>query len=204
MRLNLHFFIYLFQCFLIFFTSTSFSQESPKYKPNIVGTNAIPFSLTTFNTGEKIDLDKIGEDTIVIIEFWASWCPPCIEAFPHINDLFYELRNEKLKYISVTYETNEDKLKTFFNTHRLNTIIAIDSNFVMYKNYNAWAIPQTMIINKERKIVVNVHPTKLTKEIITDVLQGNTLNVAENGVMPYYEPVGAEEFFKSFEKEVKK
>ncbi len=185
---------------LILFSDISFSQDKQN-KLNIVGTAAKDFSITTFQTGERIDLDKIGKDTIIILEFWASWCPPCIEAFPHINDINFELRGEKIKYISVTYEINEDKLKSFFAKHELNTIVAIDSDFTMYKDYDAWAIPQTMIIDKDRRIVVNIHPTKLTKEIVMDVLQGNPVNIPDNGVMPYYEPVGAEEYFRSLEKD---
>src|SRR6516165_2428313 len=40
----------------------------------------------------------------VVLEFWATWCPPCVEQIPHLNKLAEQFRDSKVLFLSVTYE----------------------------------------------------------------------------------------------------
>lgn len=77
---------------------------------------AILIHLTSFLFGQKVTLLKIdqlekrlagGKDTTYIINFWATWCKPCIEELPEFEKLNNEYKNEKLKVllISVDYKS---------------------------------------------------------------------------------------------------
>ena len=62
---------------------------------------------------------------IVILEFWATWCEPCIEAVPHIEKMQKEFKNDLL-VIAITDE-KRDVIEKYLKTHPTNLIIGIDS-----------------------------------------------------------------------------
>jgi len=49
---------------------------------------------------------------VVIVEFWATWCSPCISAIPHLNGLAKEFRNQNVVFLAIT-DDDADRLKPF-------------------------------------------------------------------------------------------
>jgi len=131
---------------------------------------------------------------VVVLEFWATWCPPCIKNIPHINELVGELRNDPVTFISITYET-EWMVKKFVGKHPLQTYIGLDNDFAMFKSYRAWGIPVTVIVNRSGRIAAVIHPDNLSDSVIREVLKGNTPRVKP--AQPWSDPEGAEKYFRS-------
>jgi thiol-disulfide isomerase/thioredoxin len=184
-------------------TSISFINIYAQNGPIKIGQKAPSFKLKILNKDRFIKLDSISENRIVVIEFWATWCGPCIQAFPHIDSLKQKFSNAGVDFLSITYETNENKLNKFLAIHPLNTLVCIDQDLKMFKDYQAWAIPQTLIIDKKRNLVVSLYPTKVTEQIIRDVLDNKPLDIPGNGHQTYFDPKGAEAYFRKVEKESK-
>ncbi len=140
------------------------------------------------------------KNQVVIIDFWATWCPPCIKSFPHLNALSKEFSDKPVTFLSITYEP-PNMVQPFLKKYRLDTIIGIDNDFTMFKSYGAWGIPMVVIVNQKGRIASVIHPNYLTSELIDEVLAGKIPQVEQAKAWP--DPEGAEEYFRSLVKSEK-
>ena len=103
---------------------------------------------------------NIKDDNIYVINFWATWCAPCIKELPYfeqINEL-YEPKNVKVILVSLDFPKHyEKKLIPFIEKHDLKSkVLALndpDSNTWIPKVSESWsgALPATLIYNKEKR-----------------------------------------------------
>ena len=97
-------------------------------------------------------------DTTYVINFWATWCAPCIAELPYFEDLNKMYKNEKVKVVLVSLDSSkkiDDKLRPFIKKEKLMSHVValtdIDYNTWIDKVSPDWdgAIPATMIYNEE-------------------------------------------------------
>ncbi len=88
-------------------------------------------------------------------------------------------------------------VKEFLKDHPMKSEVALDDDFKMFRSYNAWAIPNVVMINSKGKIAGRIHPSRLTEEIIERLLNGGIPEV-EQTPEDAFDPSGAEEYFRSF------
>jgi thiol-disulfide isomerase/thioredoxin len=115
---------------------------------------------------EAEELKKLFEqenDSTYVINFWATWCKPCVKELPYLEKLNEELKDKKVRVILVSLDFDTDvetKLKSFVEERQLQSEVIAFIN----GNYNSWigeiedawdgAIPATIIYNaKERKFI---------------------------------------------------
>jgi thiol-disulfide isomerase/thioredoxin len=148
--------------------------------------------LRLFGTSEDIAWEDFSNE-VVILDFWATWCSPCIEAIPELNALVREFAGKPVKFLSITYEP-EHMVAPFLKKHPIESTVCIDHDFATFRSYQAWAIPMIVIINQGKIVSVN-HPNHLTSEVITDVLNGGIPDVKQT--ISRGDPAGAEKYFRS-------
>ncbi len=188
---------YIYLLFVLFITNYSAQPKS-----EIIGKIPGKLDITLFETGEEPDwTDYKGK--VVLLDFWASWCTPCIQAIPHVNGLADKFRDEDVVFISLTYEPKE-LVEKFLLKYPMKTIVALDSDFQTFRNLNGWAIPNIFMVDKEGKIAGRIHPDYLTESVINDLLSGKIPDV-EQTKEDLYDPEGAEEYFRKLnEKQIEK
>lgn len=133
---------------------------------------------------------------VYLVDFWVTWCGPCIESIPHLNLLVEKFKDKNVKFISITYEP-ESLAKEFLKDHPMKSDVGLDDDFKMFRSYNAWAIPNVVMINSKGKIAGRIHPSRLTEEVIEVLLNGGVPDV-EQTPEDAFDPKGAEEYFRSF------
>jgi uncharacterized protein (TIGR03435 family) len=108
---------------------------------------------------------------VVVLEFWATWCSPCIEAITHLNQLASEFRDQGVLFLAVT-DDDADRLKPFLAKRPMNAIIGIDLG---RKNWQAFAvpsIPHTVLIGKDGSMIGATLPENITAEVLREILAG--------------------------------
>jgi thiol-disulfide isomerase/thioredoxin len=118
----------------------------------------IKLDIRNFNDLEPL-LNK-QDNKVHVVNFWATWCAPCIKEIPHFEKLNanYKDRNVEVLLVSLDFPFNyEKKLKPFIKEHKLQSKVVVlddpDMNSWMPKVSEEWtgAIPITIIYNKEKR-----------------------------------------------------
>lgn len=131
------------------------NQKSNEGKPqqNAKGMPLVPNFTLTNEKGESVSLSDYS-DKVVILNFWASWCPPCKAEMPEFNEMNAELKGSKdvvLLTINMTdgqRETKEKALKYLKdNNYNLNVLFDVDG--IAAGIFGIESIPTTAIIDKE-------------------------------------------------------
>lgn len=105
----------------------------------------------------------------LLIEFWATWCPPCRDSIPHLNKLHETTKDKGLIIIGIS---DEDKriIKDFIETTPMNYVVASDEKARLKSSLGVKAIPRAFLINKEGKIVWEGHPMSIKESHLAQIL----------------------------------
>src|ERR1044071_2867661 len=133
---------------------------------------------------------------VVVLEFWATWCGPCVAAIPHLNELADKFKDQPVQFIAVTDE-DEKVIVPFLKRKPIHAWIGLDTDKSMLKAYGISGIPHTVIVDKKGKIAAITHPTSVTEETLKQALAGRKLSLAQptgtrrsGGVRPGEVPYG--------------
>ena len=121
------------------------------------------FTLTDVN-GKTITLESLKGKT-VILNFWATWCPYCIEEMPDLQNLEKKYGKKGLAILTVNVEDTETA-KAFLEENGFTFRTAIDTDFNVSEMYEVEVLPTTFIINKEGTIVNKLEGAHTEKEFL--------------------------------------
>ncbi len=108
---------------------------------------------------------------VVVLEFWGTWCPPCVAAIPHLNDLAEELEGEDVAFLSVTFE-DEAKIRPFLKERAMRSWVGLDPDRSMPEAYGVTGWPRTFLVDDKGRIAAITHPMNLSARPIRDMLEG--------------------------------
>jgi len=115
----------------------------------LIGKPAPEISLATLEgNAVKFNLsDHKGK--VVILDFWASWCGPCLQVMPQIDKVAHEFADQGVELFAVNLEESPEKIKAALERLKLSTTVLVDRDGRVAERYGANAIPQTVIINRD-------------------------------------------------------
>ena len=122
--------------------------------------SAVSQEFKTYNFEEFKPLLNKQDDKVYVINFWATWCKPCVEEIPAFNQLFENYKNKNVEIIMVSLDFGasvDQRIKLFKERHQMKARIVIlddpDSNSWINKVSSTWsgAIPATLIYNKTKR-----------------------------------------------------
>ncbi|MEK0447968.1 MAG: Cytochrome c biosis protein CycY [Verrucomicrobiota bacterium] len=105
-----------------------------------------------------------------IVEFWATWCPPCRKSIPHLNEINKKFKDKGLVIIGVSNE-KEDVVTKFRATTPMEYTVALDEKRELGKTFGITGIPHAFIVGKDGKIAWQGHPMQLTDADIEKALK---------------------------------
>lgn len=109
---------------------------------------------TWYNTDVTPSLTDL-RGKIVVLEFWATWCRPCVSAVHHLNDINMEWSEKGVVIIGVSYEDEED-VEQFMRTEPMNYIVGAGSSNI--NDFRIRAFPHAVLIDPEGAVVWEGHP----------------------------------------------
>jgi thiol-disulfide isomerase/thioredoxin len=105
----------------------------------------------------------------VLLEFWATWCPPCRESIPRLNELHAKYKDRGLVIIGVT-EESAGVIRKFQRATPMDYAVATDSGGKLNRKMGVDGIPHAFLADASGKVVWAGHPTSLREEQIEEVL----------------------------------
>jgi cytochrome c biogenesis protein CcmG, thiol:disulfide interchange protein DsbE len=106
---------------------------------------------------------------LTLIEFWATWCGPCIEGIPKINRLQADYGSRGLGIIAISEEERE-VVESFVKRRKMNFPTAIDNGGALHQALRVESIPFAVLIDENRKIIWRGNPSSIDKSLIESKL----------------------------------
>ncbi|MEO9571359.1 MAG: TlpA disulfide reductase family protein [Polaribacter sp.] len=135
--------------------ATVFKLEVEEIKRSFVGGTPKDFSIPSLDGGEISLYQYRGK--VLLIDFWATWCGPCVKAMPHIGEVYNKFHPKGLEVLGISYDRDETKWRNFL---KKNDYVVWDqaSSLLEWKCPSAKIfvinmIPATILIDKNGKIV---------------------------------------------------
>ncbi|REK08929.1 MAG: DUF2092 domain-containing protein [Planctomycetota bacterium] len=119
----------------------------------LLGKPAPPIELELLDGG-TLDLASFKGKNIVILDFWATWCGPCLQAMPIIDAVAEKYADKGVKLFAVNLQEGPDEIKPFLEDAELEVPVALDTEGTVAQAYLAEAIPQTVIVGKDGTVQV--------------------------------------------------
>ena len=160
------------QLFVLAVLLTSLQLEAKEKAPN--------FRLRDINN-KQLELDSFIGKGPIVIDFWATWCKPCIKYLPKLQKFYSKYKKQGLMIISINEDgpRNYSKIKPFVNSAGLKFPVLLDENSNVMRRYRVLGLPTTILISPEGTIF-KVHTgykpgdeKQLEKEILSLLNKSN-------------------------------
>jgi len=126
-------------------------DRSPGTDSPLVGQPAPDFKLDLLD-GKPFQLAQ-QRGKILVLDFWATWCGPCLQAMPDVERTVAEFADQGVELYAVNLEETESQIKQTMERHKLHLNVLLDRDGVVAQRYAATAIPQTVVIDQQGKVV---------------------------------------------------
>ncbi|MCW8914818.1 MAG: TlpA family protein disulfide reductase [Magnetovibrio sp.] len=137
-------------CVLIAVCSVSSVQAEGlrKYKKPPKASN---FQLTSLD-GKHVKLSSL-KGKVVVVNFWATWCPPCRAEIPSMIRAWKKLKGRGVVMLGVHVGGKKKEIRSFARKYRINFPVLIDAKQKVFRSWSGKALPMTYIVNKKGRIV---------------------------------------------------
>ncbi len=135
------------------------------------GSELIEFSLPDLE-GKQHRISE-WQDKIRIINFWATWCPPCLKEIPEFIKIQNEFADKGIQFIGIALD-DKKSVKEYLSAHPVNYPILLDdgqATFLSRQLGNVFnAVPFTLIVNRQKQIIYQ-QPGEINREKILAIIK---------------------------------
>ena len=134
-----------------------FAADAPTTTPaeatrTEIGQEAPDFSITTV-AGETFTLSE-HRGHVVLLNFWATWCPPCIEEMPHLqSEVVERFADAPFTFLAIAREEDDAKITKFAEKRNLDLPMAGDVDRSVYALYAEHTIPRNVVVGSDGTIL---------------------------------------------------
>jgi cytochrome c biogenesis protein CcmG, thiol:disulfide interchange protein DsbE len=114
-------------------------------RPPRIGSNAPDFTVQDSQT--KVTLSQL-HGQVVVLNFWATWCPPCVEEMPSLVEMQRRMKAKGVTVLAVSMDVDENAYKQFLKTHGVNLLTVRDPDQKSNALYGTFKFPETYIIDR--------------------------------------------------------
>ena len=137
---------------LFAFAAVGVTRAAEKDTKSLIGKPAPDFSLQRTD-GKDMKLSE-EKGNVVLIDFWATWCPPCRASLPHLQKIHEDqkLADKGLHIFAVNEGEEKDKAKSYLDQNNLTFPCVLDKSSAVGNKYLVHGIPTTVIIGRDGKV----------------------------------------------------
>jgi peroxiredoxin len=114
-------------------------------RPPRIGTSAPEFTVQDSDRSIKLS-DYRGQ--IVILNFWATWCPPCVEEMPSLVEMQRRMKAKGITVLAVSVDADQRAYNQFLKDHNVNLLTVRDVDQKSNSLYGTFKFPETYIIDR--------------------------------------------------------
>lgn len=118
---------------------------------------------------EPLSLSEL-RGNVVVLDFWATWCKPCVETLPHMNKMVDAFQGRPVRFISITDEPAA-VVETFMRTHPMRAWIGLDPWGKAFEAFGVRGRPEVFIIDPYGRIYMRINPSFLYKSDIAKAMK---------------------------------
>lgn len=89
---------------------------------------------------------------VVLLNFWASWCEPCLQEMPSLEDLERRMQGKPFTVLAVNFAESEERVAAFLNNYDIRLRVLFDKDMAASKRWNARILPATFLIGADGQI----------------------------------------------------
>jgi thiol-disulfide isomerase/thioredoxin len=101
--------------------------------------------------GKRFDLAE-QKGHVVVIDFWASWCGPCMQAMPQVDEVVEEFSERGVKLVAINMQEDRAAASSALERLKIHPSVALDTDGAAAEHYQVTAIPQTVVIDAEGNV----------------------------------------------------
>jgi peroxiredoxin len=131
--------------------------------------------------GQSSNLNQY-KGNVIYVDFWASWCIPCVKSFPFLNEMHQQLKGQGLQIVGVNLDENKGDAKAFLAKYPANFMVMADVSKQCAKDFDVKAMPSSYLIDR-KGIVHHVHlgfrpgEAKEMKQIVEKLLSDKAVGL---------------------------
>jgi peroxiredoxin len=117
---------------------------------HLLGSEAPNFVLPNLE-GEKVELAQMIKEKPVLLVFWATWCPTCLEEIPTLNE--WTKKFPQLKILGINVQESMEQIKPFASKRGVNYPVLLDQQAEVAELYGLIGIPAAIVVAKGGRII---------------------------------------------------
>jgi cytochrome c biogenesis protein CcmG/thiol:disulfide interchange protein DsbE len=106
--------------------------------------------------GKDIVLSDLLRQGPVIVDFWATWCKPCLKAFPGLQGILDRYRDRGLSVVAVSVDSPKSRSRVgpLIKSKKYTFEVLLDTEGRVAKKYNAFMLPRTVLVNQDGEVIL--------------------------------------------------
>jgi cytochrome c biogenesis protein CcmG, thiol:disulfide interchange protein DsbE len=114
-------------------------------RPPGIGSKAPDF--TVQDSDRSVSLSQF-RGQVVVLNFWATWCPPCVEEMPSLVEMQRRMKAKGVTVVAVSTDVDQNAYKQFIKDHNVNLLTVRDPNQKSSTLYGTFKFPETYVIDR--------------------------------------------------------
>ena len=149
--------------------TTTLNQRLQNVAPLAIGEHIPSFTLPNLN-GKEVSLDHLNGN-VILINFWASWCSPCIGNIPYLDEISKQTQGKSFKILNISLDENPDNWKKIVSRFNIPGLHVRTEGFesLLPKYFQVGSLPAYVLLNKNGQILDRMGGISNTASIIRKI-----------------------------------